>query len=239
MRGPSWEELAVGLADMARRLLSEPTVEATLSAIVTSAVELVEGCEAAGIMTVRRGQVQTLAATDNVARVSDHLQGTLAEGPCFDATRSREQSYRIHDLTETSEQWPRFAPRVRELGVGSMMGFLLFTDGQDNLGALDLFSANPQAFTERSERVGWVLASHAAVALKSARHDADMDRALQSSRSIGEAIGILMSRYGESEEDAVQRLVKASQDRNIKMRELAQHVITVGELPDAKSLPTR
>ena len=239
MPGPGWEELAVDLGEMARRLLAEPTVEATLSAIVEHAVELVDGCEAAGIMAVRRGQVQTLAVTDNVARASDHLQGTLGEGPCFDAIRDRAQSYRIHDLTEHSARWPRFAPQARDLGVGSMMGFLLFTDDQNNLGALDLFSSKPGAFTENSERVGLVLASHTAIGLKSARHDADMDHALQSSRIIGPAVGILMSHYADTEENAIQRLVKASQHSNIKMRDLAQEVIAMGKLPDPPGRPTQ
>ena len=80
--------------------------------------------------------------------------------------------------------------------------------------------------------MGVVLASHAAVALKSARHDADMDHALQSSRTIGEAIGILMARYLDSEEAAIQRLVTVSQHSNIKLRDLAQQIVTTGEIPD-------
>jgi transcriptional regulator with GAF, ATPase, and Fis domain len=231
----SWEELAIGLADMARRLLAEPGVEATLSAIVEHAVELVDGCEAAGIMTVRRGQVQTLAATDDVARASGHLQGELGEGPCFDAIRNREQIYRIHDLTTAEDRWPRFAREARHLGVGSMMGFLLFTTGEDNLGALDLFSSKPKTFTERSERVGWVLASHAAVALASSRHTENVDRALGSSRAIGEAIGILMSRYRETEAQAFNRLVRVSQTTNTKVRDLAQEIIRIGEIPHHRS----
>lgn len=231
MSTASWEEIAIGLADMARRLLAEPGVDATLSAIVAHAVQLVDGCDAAGIMSVRRGSVQTLAVTDNVARASDRLQGELGEGPCFDATRNREQIYRIHDLSTSEERWPRFVPQARQLGVGSMMGFLLYTNGHDNLGALDLFSARPGVFTERSERVGWVLASHASVALANSRHAENMDKALDSSRAIGEAIGIVMSRYRETEEQALDRLVHVSQTTNIKLRDLAQEIIRIGEIP--------
>ena len=43
---------------------------------------------------------------------------------------------------------------ARELGVASMMGFLLFTDSADDLGALDLCSSRPGAFTDHSEHVG-------------------------------------------------------------------------------------
>lgn len=45
---------------------------------------------------------------------------------------------------------------------------MLFADDED-LGALNLYSRKPGAFTETSELAGWLLASHAAVAFSSAR----------------------------------------------------------------------
>lgn len=49
---------------------------------------------------------------------------------------------RIADLREPESRWPHCAPRVRELGFGSMMGFLLFTE-ENNLGALDSTCPGP------------------------------------------------------------------------------------------------
>lgn len=83
------EELATALADMARDLLAQDSLQDTLDRIVGYAVELVDGCEAAGLMVIREGRVETLAATDDVARTSDRVQGELGEGPCFDAARQR------------------------------------------------------------------------------------------------------------------------------------------------------
>ncbi|MCP2330457.1 hypothetical protein [Actinoalloteichus caeruleus] len=61
------EELAVALAHMARSLLAENTVQDTLNRVVEHAVDLVDGCEHAGILTLRVGhgedrprQVRTL-----------------------------------------------------------------------------------------------------------------------------------------------------------------------------------
>lgn len=63
-----------------------------------------------------------------------------------------------------------------------MLGFKLFTD-EATLGALNLSASQPGALTERSEQMGWLLASHAAVAFSSARSDADLHQALSSRRN--------------------------------------------------------
>jgi hypothetical protein len=229
--GEDWEQLATGLARMARDLLAQNSVQQALDRIVTHAVKLVDGCEAAGILVVRDRQVQTLAVTDNVVRASDRLQAELREGPCFDAARQKEEIYRISDLTSREQRWPRFVPRASELGIGSIMGFLLFTEGDRDLGALDMYSSRPGMFNERSEQVGWVLASHAAVALSGARHDAQMHEAISSRQDIGEALGILMERYKLDEQAAFDMLTKISQNRNIKIRHLAHTINTTGEIP--------
>lgn len=226
-----WKELATSLAHMARDLLSRTTVQDTLDRISEFAVEMVDGCEAAGILVLRGNRALTMACTDNVVQASDRIQGELGEGPCFDAAKHKHESFRIADMTTSVRRWPRYAPKARELGVGSMMGFLLFTDGDSELGALDLYSSQPGAFTERSEHVGWLLASHAAVALSSARHEAQLREAIATRQDIGEALGILMERHLYTEQDAFALLTKISQDRNTKLRNIAHAIVTTGEIP--------
>jgi len=228
-----WEQLAAALGEMAVDLLDQDSVQATLDRIVAHAVRLVGGCDSSGIMVLRGDQVRTVAVTDDVVRESDRLQGELREGPCFDASRDKRRVYRIEDMTSTSEQWPRFAPRARELGIGSMMGFLLYTRGDRDLGALDMYSSRAGAFTARSEQVGLLLAAHAAVALSSARHDAHLDDALASRQAIGQATGIVMERAKLNERDAFAEIVKLSQRQNIKVRDLAEAINQTGEVTDA------
>ncbi len=212
-----WKKLATGLADMARDLLAQESVQNTLDRIVGHAVDLVDGCDAAGILVLRGGKVQTMAATDNVARASDHKQAQLRSGPCFDAAYHKQQVYRLADLTTAEHRWPDYASWARELGVGSMMGFLLYTAGEDDLGALNLYSKRPDAFGDRSEQAGWILASHAAVALSSAHTTAQLHEAIGSRQDVGAAIGILMERYRLDERAAFDLLARLSQHHNIKL----------------------
>ncbi|MFD5199937.1 GAF and ANTAR domain-containing protein [Streptomyces sp. NPDC058375] len=231
----NWQHFAQQIAAMARDLLEQDSVAGTLDRIAASAMELVEGCDAAGVMIMRGDQVQTLAATGQMVDESDRLQERLREGPCFDAARRRdgERFYRIADMTALHQRWPAFAAPAAELGVGSMMGILMFTD-EENLGALNLYSRLPGRFTETSETAAWVLASHAAVALSSARNHAQLTEAVATRHVIGEAMGILMARHHIPENEAFNALRRYSQDHNVKLREVARQVTELGTFPRAK-----
>ncbi|MFE4999272.1 GAF and ANTAR domain-containing protein [Streptomyces mirabilis] len=226
-----WERFAQQMASMARDLLAQDSVDATLARIAASATELVEGCDAAGILVVHDSKVETLTPTHQLVIDNDQLQQRLGEGPCFDAARSSqgERVFRIADLTNEHQRWPAYAPQAQALGVGSMMGFLLFTEDQDH-GALNLYSRKPGAFTEASEMADWLLASHAAVAFSSARTHAQMEHALATRHVIGEAMGILMGARHLTEHEAFGVLRRYSQENNIKLREVARRICAEGSL---------
>jgi GAF domain-containing protein len=224
------EELATALAQMARDLLGQDSLQATLDRIVTYSQDLVAGCDRAGIMVISKGEVHTLAFSDDEARVSDRIQGELREGPCFDAASTSQEAFTVPDLEAAADRWPRYAQRARELGIRSMLGFKLFTD-EENLGALNLYSSRPGALTERSEQIGWLLASHAAVAFSSARSDAHLHGAISSRQDIGIALGILMERHKLSTDEAFSVLSRASQESNTKLRDVARRVAETGEDP--------
>ncbi|MEU6843881.1 GAF and ANTAR domain-containing protein [Streptomyces sp. NPDC046716] len=224
-----WQDFAVRLASTARELLAEDSVDGTLDKVTHAALDLIEGCTAAGILLLRRGTAKTLAPTEQLVNDSDALQADLGEGPCFDAARTGHPVFRIKDLTEERVRWPAYAPRAQALGIGSMMGFLLYTEDED-LGALNLYSREPGAFTEVSETAGWALAAHAAVAFASAREHAQLEQAVASRHTIGEAMGILMAGHQLSERDAFDVLRRYSQEKNVKLREVAALVCERGDL---------
>ncbi|MDT0406724.1 MULTISPECIES: GAF and ANTAR domain-containing protein [Streptomyces] len=228
-----WRYFAQQMASMARDLLAEHTLDSTLEQITESTVELVDGCDAAGILVLRGDRVSSLAPTEQLVNDSDRLQERLREGPCFDAARPdrAERVFRIPDFTEHAERWPSFVPQCRELGVGSMMGFLLYTR-EEELGALNVYSRKPGMFTEDSETAGWLLASHAAVAFSSARTDEQLQEAIATRHLIGEAMGILMGRHHLTEDQAFDLLRTHSQRSNTKLREVARRVRDTGTLKE-------
>ncbi|GAA3741968.1 hypothetical protein HDA32_003362 [Spinactinospora alkalitolerans] len=229
MNDAQHEELTALFAGISRTLLAQDSVQDVLEEIVRLAVQTVEGCEDAGVLLLERKHgFETPAASSELVRESDKAQFEFDEGPCLDAARE-ERSFLVADMAQET-RWPRYRSRALELGVGSMMGFELFTR-KGSFGALDLYSRTANAFDTHSRDIGWVFASHAALALAGAQESADLRTAVQTRQEIGEAVGILVERHRISSTQAFDRLKKVSMDRNIKLREVARHVTYTGEMP--------
>ncbi len=65
-----------------------------------------------------------------------------------------------------------------------------------------------------------------------ARRLENLERAVESHRFVGQAVGILVERHRIPPADAFDRLRQASQNRNVKLRELASRVIETGADPE-------
>ncbi len=228
-----WHQLGAVMSRVARRLQEEHgDVEATLRAIAASAVESVDAAEECGITyVIGRSTVESRAATGELPRSVDALQERLGEGPCLDAVRD-EDVVRVDDVA-TDGRWPVFAREAARLGVGSMVCFQLFVEG-DHLGALNLYAGGAGAFDEESQDIGLLFAGHAAVALAGAKHEANLRRGMDHRDVIGQAKGILMERYKLTADQAFGVLARASQEVNRKLVDIAREVTEIGSLPTGR-----
>lgn len=68
-------------------------------------------------------------------------------------------------------------------------------------------------------------------ALVSARTITNLETALSSRFQLGVAHGILMSRYGPTQEQAFHAMVRLSQDCNVKLHDVADQIIRCGHCP--------
>jgi hypothetical protein len=116
---------------------------------------------------------------------------------------------------------------VAETGVHSMVSFRLFLEG-DTMGALNYYSRRTRAFDAEAERIGAVLAAHAAVAISGAQAAERSREAVRTRDVIGQAKGILMAREGVGEDEAFDMLRRASQRMNVKLRDVASQVARGG-----------
>lgn len=199
-----------------------------METIVAAAVGTIPGAEEASISLAQRGRrVVSAAATSDVPRRFDDLQQETRQGPCMDAMYERK-TIRVDDLA-SDERWPELAHRAGEVGMASMLCIQLFVAG-DDLGALNLLAERPGGFTDESERVGLMFASHAAVAVAQAGKLNHLGAALASRDVIGQAKGVLMERYKITPDQAFALLAKASQDTNRKLQEVAEYLTHTGEI---------
>ncbi len=117
------------------------------------------------------------------------------------------------------------------------------------IGGLNLYSDRPRAFDADSVGAGLLVATHAAavVALRDNRDRAEhLQRALQSNRDIGVAIGILMAAHKVTRDQAFDLLRIASQHTNRRLHDIALDVADTGTVsgvlptrPDTRSGPKR
>jgi transcriptional regulator with GAF, ATPase, and Fis domain len=223
------DDLSQRLADMARALQRQAGAPAVMELIVSAAARTIPGAEEATISLVQgRRRVASAAATSELARRFDDLQQETGQGPSVDAMYE-QTTVRVDDLA-TDPRWPELARRATaELGVASMLCFQLFVHEND-LGALNLLARRTAAFTDESERIGLLFASHAAIAVADARHVNHITTALGSRDLIGQAKGILMERYKITADMAFALLAKTSQDTNRKLHEVAELLTRTGTL---------
>lgn len=222
------DALATAFSAFARSAHQQDGPGQTLTEVVRAAVDLVPGCDEGSIsVVVGRQHTRSEAASGKLPRIVDELQERLQQGPCLDAVY-REETVRAPDL-RTETRWPEFAAAACAAGAAGMMSFQLFVEG-DNLGALNLYARTAGAFDDESEHIGLMFAAHAAVAYDTARSTERNLRTIATRQLIGQAQGILMERHGLTAHQAFALLTKVSQERNLKLHTVADHLVLSGEL---------
>jgi GAF domain-containing protein len=205
------------------------STQEVLDEAVLVAIEIIGGCDLAGMSIVNPDGIDTPAASGVDLKVLDELQFELKEGPCFDALHNHEVVIG-HDLA-TDERWPNWGPRVvRDIGVRSIVSYRLFT-AEDTLGAMNLYSRTLNGFDSDDIANGGALAAHVAVALAESQNVTNLETAITVRTVIGRAEGILMERFDLSPAQAFAVLRRVSQQRNIKLNRVAEELVRTRETP--------
>lgn len=226
------KQLAAYFAELSEELLSTAEEPLTFEKVVRRAIEMIPGCDHAGItLRTRRGRAETVAATDGLVNTLDALQYELDQGPCIDAAFDEVEHVVIDDV-RSEQRWAQWCAGAGEHGVRAVMAIRLHSDNE-TIGALNLYAETRAAFHEEARLVASIFASHAADAMNTARLISGLRTALESRHTIGIAQGILATRYDISFERAFQLLHRLSNDHNVKLRDVAQEVL------DERGLPAR
>jgi GAF domain-containing protein len=216
-------DLAVRMAELARLFAPPARLEEILAGVTSATVELVSGADMAGVLLTGRGEkFKTVVGTSELVRQLDAAQERFNEGPCVDAATD-ELVVRANDFAR-DQRWPNFGRVAIDLGVRSSLSFKLY-GSKRTAGALNVFGMRPDVFTSEAEATGLVLASHAAVAILASRHGEQLESAVASRDTIGQAKGIIMERFKVDAVRAFDLLRKLSQTENMPLAAVAQRVI--------------
>jgi GAF domain-containing protein len=184
----------------------------------------------AGIVLRVSGLPAATSCSDELAARLEEMQQEIQEGPALTAMRTGQVA-RVENTRERA-QWAQFAARAAAAGVGSSLSVPL-TVGDRQVGALNLYAPAAGAFGEtqlrRAHGVAAAVSGMLALAVSRAEQAAlvgDLRAALATRAIIDQALGIIMAQQRCTSDEAFVVLRRASQSRNIKLRDVAAGVVT-------------
>jgi transcriptional regulator with GAF, ATPase, and Fis domain len=230
-------DIASGVTELHDVLLSTQSIESFIQELAEQAAQLIADSLSCGITLSRGRRPETVACSDELAGRVNSLQYDLGEGPCLTALADG-RPVRCDDLA-ADDRWPRFTPQAVASGIRSVLSLPLIA--QDRvIGALNLYARARVAFGETETRMAEKFAENAAGALALGQRlvsyaalTDQLRESLASRAVIDQAVGIIMGRESCTQDKAFAALRTASQNRNVKLRALAEEVVTgvAGEAP--------
>lgn len=222
MRDLVWSELD-------RSQATGASVQEYLQAVVERTAEVVGVPGSFSISVMLYGQPVTVATSDRLAWEADQVEFDAVDGPCVESMATGALCTDI-DL-EAETRWPAWAAMANLIGFRSAAAVPGALGPSDWL-ALNLYSVEPDAFpaatVHRAERFLAEVARTLPVALRLSEQNrlvAQLQEALASRATIDQALGVLMAQNRCSRDDAFGILRRASQHRNVKLRDVAAAVI--------------
>ncbi len=217
------------LAALTGLVLAQDDIASTQDEVCRIATRAVPGADGASITSFTDAGPKASAASDDWGRSLDELQFVEHEGPCLDCLRTGNV-FRVRDLA-SDPRWPNWAPRAVEQGARSVISLPMTAEGR-RVGALNLYSREPDAFDAEAASVAEIISAHAGLATQVAaaffahRDLGQQLRAAMASREVIEqAKGVLIATRRIPAEEAFQALVGMSQHTNRKLRDVAQALV--------------
>jgi len=212
-----------------RRPPDDAVVDGALRLVVRLTRATVGGADGVSVSLYRGGRLRTVAASDETILEMDADQYATGEGPCVDAS---VQGHWFHTASLAHEaRWPAFTVRARRLGINAILSNPLLAEDRP-VGALNIYSRTPAAFTEKDQELAGIFAAEASVTLRGAglggNDDGRSERlseALRTRQTIAEAQGVLMERNGVEEQDAYRLLRDHSQKTDQPLGERAADIV--------------
>ena len=222
-------DLRDSLAALLRLASGKLDLESLLTQVAEYAVHAIPGADGAGLTLIERDRPDTVVATDPFVTEIDDIQYGMGQGPCISAVAEARPV--LSGSLGGDSRWPRFGGRIARLGVHSVVSLPLVTpDGV--VGAMNVYARAKNVFDERAAQLGMVFAAPAAIAVQNAHALAQTRRlaeqlqvALETRGVVDRAIGIMMSRTGGTEAEAMNRLRELSQAEHRKLAVVARGIV--------------
>jgi GAF domain-containing protein len=222
-------DLRDSLDRLSRLASGNQELEGLLTRVATYAVQAIPGADGAGLTLLEQDRADTVVSTAAFVTEIDDIQYGIGEGPCISAAAEGQPV--LSGSLGGDARWPRFGGRVARLGVHSVVSLPLVTP-EAVVGAMNVYAHAKNVFDERAAKLGMIFAAPAAIAVQNAHALAQTRRlaeqlqaALESRGVVDRAVGIMMSRSGGTETEAMERLRELSQTQHRKLVVVARSIV--------------
>ena len=222
-------ELARGLLRVAAIPANIDVLDAALRLVVALARVTVGGADGVSVSLRRRGELTTVAASDETVSGMDRDQYATGEGPCVSAA-TEGHWFHVESLDD-ERRWPAFIPRARERGINSIISTPLLTQTRP-VGALNIYSRHPGAFATPDLELSSLFAARASELLVSAAVDVPVEElsrqlqdALRGRDVIVQARAVLMERHRVTDDAASTQLRRSARRTNTPVHRIAEDIM--------------
>jgi len=234
----SSSELVQETADLLS--LANASQPRSLNRLVTLATRQVRACSGAAAGMWRDQEPVTLVASHPDLPELIETQLISGRGPVLDALAGGEPVSSPDALEET--RWPEYARAALRLGVRSSIT-VASRHGRDAV-TLSLFGARPRLLESSQFELAELLIAYGGAVVGNAADYGDAQRtalqlraAAESRTLVDQASGMLMQALGCDAEQAMRWLRRISQERNIRVADVAGMVLAAGGVDNLNTSP--
>jgi GAF domain-containing protein len=221
--------LARAHEQLARIVLDAQPLGATLDLIAGIALEQLPGMNETSITLIDRDRPRSMGVQGRHAILLDERQYERGYGPCLHAAATGA-TIAVED-TSSDTSYPDFARQAAAVGIRHSLSIALPMTVPGQTAALNLYGSGAP-LDPVSRDVAHSFAGYAAVALTNAAVLAgalteveQMRSAMAFRAAIEQAKGIIMAKRGCTEDEAFDLLRQASNESQLKLRDIAQDLV--------------
>ncbi len=210
----------------------ESDLDRTLREMANAVRRIVPACIGLSLTLVREQLTFTLVASDEPSAVIDAAQ-YLDGGPCVrDDTDAGVREVSMDEALDEG-RWTLYARTSAAQGVATSLS-LAVVEGEEVVGGINLYAALPDAFAGHHDQLAAALGASARTAVADAdlsfltrRMAQQAPTLLRESRDVEVAVGLLAARYGESVEEAQERLRIAAGRATVPVATVARVLVAL------------
>jgi transcriptional regulator with GAF, ATPase, and Fis domain len=214
---------------------AEEPLNEVLTRVADTAVRAILDADAVTVTVLSGdGDARTAALTDEQMVALDRQQYESGRGPCLEAARRGTPVRVVVDVD--GHRWPEFVTAAHTLGVRAALSApLILGDvgaGGELVGSLNVYSRTRSAFDSFDQELMRLFTVAASMAVTNAHRwqqsrdtVSQLQQALTSRSDIDQAKGVLQLLYALDADQAFAMLVKRSQNRNVKLRTVANEIL--------------